>query len=565
MILFKPNGMLDVATEATDLPETTNGFDIISEAMSRCKNLRVNRKGILETRQGSVKLNSSPINTAIWLIEVMNGDRYSFAGGSIYLNESSIASGLTSAQWSAIQYNAYNDTTDQIFALNGTDRKRITGSDVNEWGIEPPGDAAVLSVGALSGLTGTYKIKYTFARYDVDRLICESNPSPESEAITVSNESIAVSVDTPDDSQVNYIRLYRTADSGSIFYYIGRWYVGHSIDDNTADTELDTAIETDHNRPPLGSVVKGPAYDGTCFIIKDNLLYYCKPKQPEYWPSLYYIEVSTPQFPGVDLIFHNGQPYFITKKDIYFIQGTGNGTFFPILMSAKTGMQGPKGAISVDGEGIYHTGPDGIYLWSGNDKKLTLHNFEPLFNGESVNGMPAIGDNLESAWLHKYLNHLYFGYRSGGSLYPENVIVFDLTTGRSSYYVYNDGSDIQIRCLANDDTNNRLLIGDSTGYIRQLHTGTQDSSTAISWEVQSKDYTLQTRAHFPRFVKYDVDASDAVTCTGELILDDVSHQSHTITGSRQTKRRLVRTGNGERAAIKLSGSGTVKIYAAESE
>ena len=70
-----------------------------------------------------------------------------------------------------------------------------------------------------------------------------------------------------------------------------------SFESTFEDAALGPELEIDHDRPPLGSFVFGPAYDGTTFIIKDNLLYYSKPKQPEYFPALYYVEVSTPQLP----------------------------------------------------------------------------------------------------------------------------------------------------------------------------------------------------------------------------------------------------------------------------
>src|SRR5947207_11208234 len=100
-------------------------MDITSTAMVRCKNLRLNQQGIAKTRDGSAKLNESAIDPAIWWIEVQAGIRFTFAGEQIYLNEASIASGLTNTQWAAIQYNAFNATAQNVFALNGTDRKRI--------------------------------------------------------------------------------------------------------------------------------------------------------------------------------------------------------------------------------------------------------------------------------------------------------------------------------------------------------------------------------------------------------------------------------------------------------
>ena len=132
------------------------------------------------------------------------------------------------------------------------------------------------------------------------------------------------------------------------------------IDTWISDGSLGSEVRTDNDRPPLGGFVFGPAYDGTCFIIKDNLLYYCPPKQPEVWPSLFFIEIGSPQFPGKTGVFFNGQPHYLTKNNIYFIQGTGSSVFNPIPVSAKTGAQSVRGAVAITGRGIFHTGPDGI-------------------------------------------------------------------------------------------------------------------------------------------------------------------------------------------------------------
>lgn len=330
-----------------------------------------------------------------------------------------------------------------------------------------------------------------------------------------------------------------------------------------ADPDLGDLLETDHDRPPLGNFVVGPAYNGTCFILKDNLLYYCKPRQPEYWPALYYIEVSTPQLPGKLVLLHNGQAYVLTTSEIFYIQGTGHGTFFPLPMRAKCGAQSKRGAVSVLGKGLYHVGPDGIYLFgSGADVKISEEALEPIFRGETVNGLPGVGD-LSTSWLYVYRNRLYFGYAGVGDSYPTNVLVFNLDTQRLAYYTY----DVAIRTLTTDHTNKRLLIGDSSGYVRVIENPsyTDDSGTAISWEVQSKDYELQTRKHFPRWTKWDVDASNATTCTGSVILDGAVHHSHTITDARNTRRRLVGTGNGNKVALRIAGTGPVSIYAAELE
>jgi hypothetical protein len=340
-----------------------------------------------------------------------------------------------------------------------------------------------------------------------------------------------------------------------------------NFDVTQADADLGDLLEEDHDRPPLGTFAFGPAYDGTCFILKDNLLYYCKPRQPEYWPALYYVEVSAPQFPLITGVFHNGQPYVMTANEVYYVQGTGHGTFLPLPMRAKTGARSKRGAVSVIGKGIYHVGPDGIYLFgSGTDLKISEEILEPIFRGETVHGLPGVGD-LSTSWLYVHSNRLYFGYAGESDDYPVNVLVTNLDSGRLSYYAYDDGAAVAIRSLATDNANSRLLIGDDTGYVRVIEQPdyTDDSGEPIEFELQSKDFTLQTRRHFPRWVKYDIDASGADSASGILLLDGEVHHTHTLTENRNTRRRLVSNGNGNKAAIRITGTGPVSIYAVESE
>lgn len=211
---FNPTGSLNVSIDSSDIAEG----DFV-----RCKNLRINQVGIAKTRDGSAKLNATAIDPAVWWLEEMDGDRYAFAGTNIYENEVSIASGLTSAQWSAMQYNAYNDPSKNIFALNGTDRKRIEGGAVYEWGIEAPTVAPTMETGAGAdsgeGLTGLYSVKYTYVRKVGDAIVSESNPSPAPDnAISLVGQSLSVLVTAPTDPQVTHIRIYRTLAGGSIYY-----------------------------------------------------------------------------------------------------------------------------------------------------------------------------------------------------------------------------------------------------------------------------------------------------------------------------------------------------------
>ena len=139
--------------------------------------------------------------------------------------------------------------------------------------------------------------------------------------------------------------------------------------------------------------------------------------------------------------------------------------------------------------------------------------------------------------------------------------MLNLDNARVSSYKW----DAAIVSATWDKANDRLIGCDAFRYTRILEnrSATDDVGTAIAWEVESKDFTLQTRAHFPRWAKYDVDATNTVT--GSILLDGTVHQTHSITTKRDVKRRLIQTGNGNRCSIRLAGTGQASIYAAEME
>ena len=93
-IIFKPPGTLDINTDPSSLPEQSDGKTIMSGAMTRCKNLRLNQSGVLVTRDGSQKMSDNQIDGIIDFIIEQSGDRYTFAGDQIYKNEVLISGGI---------------------------------------------------------------------------------------------------------------------------------------------------------------------------------------------------------------------------------------------------------------------------------------------------------------------------------------------------------------------------------------------------------------------------------------------------------------------------------------
>jgi hypothetical protein len=630
-IKFVPVGNLNIAADPSILPSQAQGKMEVSGAMTRCTNLDIDDIGTAKTRDGSSKVNAVAMDeTDGHLLMEMNGSRYAFSGTKIYENESSIATGLTSAKWRGVQANAFNVTTQSIFALNGTDRKRIEGSNVYEWGLTAPTTAPTLTgidyvytnrsweadqvTGATKQLTvdkeingedynivypweeaydadpaydvlvtnpnisssdtsyesfhfensdiGAIQVKYTYVRKSGTTLEAESDPSS---ATNINIESgIKVTWVASSDSDVTHVRIYRTLAGGSTFYYDSEHAVGDlSVALTTADADLGSIVETDHDRPPLGTVVEGPAYNGYLFILKDNRLYFCKNLRPEYWPPTYYIEVGPAQFDLKAIRFHNGMAYVMNQYEIYEIQGSTNDTFFPYPMSASTGALSQEATESVKNRGIYHVSRDGIWLFNGsNDKKITESEFDPIFRGETKGSIPAI-QNVSECWLFEYRDKLYFGFPDTSDGYSNNLLVTNLETDRTVHYDYGE----TFKSINIDRTNNRIIALDNSGYIWEIQDSdsTDDDGTAISWQIESKAYSDQLYKYFPRYAKYDVDVGSGATATGTVLLNDTSHQTHSITGSRKTKKRLITSGTGDRIGVRINGTGTVTFREAEVE
>jgi hypothetical protein len=636
-IIFRPKGSLDLNTDPSAMESGAQGSTQTGETMQRCKNLRLDAEGLAVLRYGAKLLNSSAMSILPNFLIEQGGIRYSL-GSAIYRNESQIASGYTDALWSGLKYNAYNSTTESIYALNGYERVKINSSTVTNWGVDAPSFEFSLEAWGSYGLTGEFNAKVTLCTFEDSTLTFESTAgSAASSSIDCISQALIMRIayDGLDnlDSQITHIRLYRTTTNGLIYYFdktfdlteltkeidfaytyafemadayisgtgyliadqeIGNSITGYKalfyweltydtatdtanlfkrtqflVEDiylvaSTSDTSLSITAPSNHDRPVAGSFTLGPNFNGTCFILFKNYLYFCLPKQPEYWPATYYVEVSPIQEPLIAGIFYTGQLYLATKNSIYSVPGAGAQTFFPVKQAALTGIQGKKGLYALDGIGIFHVGSDGLYLFSlqVGDKKFTADKLDRIFRGETVNDVPGAGD-LSTAWIIQFKNRIYFGYASSSNTYPQNVFVVDMASRKITYYDWG----IEIPHITHDLAYDRLICIDTNGYSWQLEdeTLTKDNNLPISWDIESQAFTLQTRAHFPRWIKYDVNAASSTSAIGKVVLDGSTLQNHTLSGNRSTKRRLITTGNGQRCSMRITGSGPITVYAMESE
>lgn len=261
---------------------------------------------------------------------------------------------------------------------------------------------------------------------------------------------------------------------------------------------------------------------------------------------------------------YSGQMFIANIADLFLIQGTGPNTFMPLKMSAVCGTMAKQCFLPVTGHGIFHLGSEGIYLFKiGSDINTTESAFGSIFHGESSGSMPGMNlSHRDRCWMIQHRGKFYFGYPGGEDEWPKDLIVTELSSGRSVHYQYPFG----IICVTVDQASQRLLAGCDDGFVRTIEEVnlTDDDGDPIAWDIETMQFSA-FRKYFPRYARYDVDIFQGSIVNGFIKLDGAEVQTHPITSARKIRKRLITTCTGDRLSIRLAGSGAVDIYTAEVE
>lgn len=158
------------------------------------------------------------------------------------------------------------------------------GSANRDVGTDPPATAPTIAAGAGTGLTGKYKGAVTFVTAEG----YESNPSPYSAEINITNQNIQWGNIPIGGARVVKRNLYRTKAGGTDYYFVAALNdnVTASYTDSTADSALVTLMETNNNIP--GSAVIVHAHKNYIFYVSADdpkKLFFSKIASPESYPS----------------------------------------------------------------------------------------------------------------------------------------------------------------------------------------------------------------------------------------------------------------------------------------
>ena len=131
-----------------------------------------------------------------------------------------------------------------VIVTNNPLRSLVVGPDfsVRPLQLQPPVSPATLAGVGIGGLTGAYKVIYTYIVKDplTGALLSESDFSPESAPATLAAALLSASgIAASPDAATTHVRLYRTLADGSVYYnWIDLGAGQNSVEDDLSDVLL---------------------------------------------------------------------------------------------------------------------------------------------------------------------------------------------------------------------------------------------------------------------------------------------------------------------------------------
>jgi hypothetical protein len=334
----------------------------------------------------------------------------------------------------------------------------ISGSDGNT--------AANLANGTVTTLpNGTYQVYLTFVSAD---LTLESNPSPPALSITVTSQTIVVTIpsaDAPVDTRIGFVNIYAIGGTLGQAYLVGQVPSTASSAATTFNytlpdlqvTNRGVVMPTANDPPPAASGIIGPYFDrlfSWSTATNPNRLFYTEPGLPQYWPGSAnpqggdWVDVGDEGEAIVWCTIHTNTLVIYKEKSIWMLIGPPDtGT----LQQYRDGL-GLTGQFALVSAGLvdYFVGPGGLHKFDLNNVSDVDAAVTPLFTGNLTGGaveyfppgsvLPgsAFNSNSTSAYacsLGYGMGKLYIGYAEqvvAGSSFC--LLVYHEDSGRWFYH-----------------------------------------------------------------------------------------------------------------------------------
>jgi len=522
--------------------------------------------GTIVLRLGRTAINGSPLtDLQIRRQTLVNGVRYQVAGRYLYRNFVRQSNVLFSPNFntSFAAYMPQADTTLWTFIADDALMVKDNGTSTVPWTIAAPTAAPVVAIGSSGVLTGSYSARFTYVRKTSGgALAAESNPSPASNSVTLTNNQLSVTgLTASTDSQVTHARLYRTLAGGSDYLFDQDVAMGTTTATSVqADTSLGAEFSlTDNSVVPFASSIA--IWNETMWFTRDaanpTYLWYSKRFNPESVPPANFLSIGDASDPLQLVMPFGGLLGVFSRKTKYRILGNAISGYAAEEAMSRRGTPAWQAAIATE-HGVVFVARDGIWRtdFSSPDVAMSQKIF-PLFVGETVNGLDPINWTAANTMRASFFkNRYYLAYPSGTNTVPDKVMVYSVDS--KEWYFY----DHPMSDLYYEEINNQLVGGGQDGYAYVLENGSSDGGASISLDCETKDFfgpSKDIRQLF-HYVRVDADTKgDPITV--QLYVDDVLQMTQTFTSSGR-QQKLLSVGQqsmGYHWRVKFTYTGTQRI------
>ncbi|MCL6611603.1 MAG: hypothetical protein K6T66_08720 [Peptococcaceae bacterium] len=396
------------------------------------------------------------------------------------------------------------------------------GTTNRDVGTDPPATAPTLTASG-TGLTGKYKGAVTFVTAEG----FESNPSPFSAEINLSNQGIQWSNIPTGGARVVKRNLYRTKAGGADYYFIATLNdnVTAAYTDTTADTALVTLMETNNNIP--GSAVIVHAHKNYIFYVSADdpkKLFFSKIASPESYPSVYY-----KLFPG-DIVSVRSYFNYLIVSGHNYTKAVEGSVFGGVADDTVIRDLDDIGALSHEGLAdcidpqfgnvLAYPTPYGIgYITPGIQEKSLSRiplskDVQPYFD-QAVNRQNTAGVFADSRYL--------VAINSPQSTYNDLVLCYDFRTKKWNGVWTLKASGF---CVAN----RKVYMASSTeGVIYEMFNGTSDAGEKINYVLDTLYTTTKYGANYKKkFLQAWIAVSDDSVTDTMTVRFKVDNQGGTV-------------------------------------
>lgn len=574
----------------------TERVDLADEELAKSVNADLHTQpGSIVIRLGRTKQFSSALtDLVIRRLAKINSRRYQVAGTSVYRDQTSILTGLSSNLITTLLgFRPLNDTTEWAFIADDSLMRKDNGTTVRIWGIAAATTTPTLAAGAAPGVTGNYTARYIFVRKVGTSVAHQSNPSPTPIVLALTAQHIVINLENTTDPQVTHVRFYRTVASGASHLfeaempfwdtdtigYAFTWEAAEvsatnehkftiaSADGNTqccfawekdhvdsagsigtnspvvatvpgmafilaiGDSALGGAVETDNDRPPNASWCV--AHQEHVFLCRDA-------SNPHYlWFSKRFRPESFPAGTNFLEIANPSDPLQCAVANAGMLGVFSRLTKYRVLGNATSGF--------VHQEALSRRGTPAPMSCVPTELGAIFVARDGVFATNFVAPDVAFGDPILP---------LFFGETVNG-MSPINwsaVSTMAAATYKNKYYLaYPSGTntnpdriavfsndtkkwyhyDHPMRSLFVEEDVDDLVGGSTDGFVYILEDGTDDAGTSISMDVETKDYVGEspTIRRLFRYLRVDADVPSG-TLTANFYVDGTLKRAASVTGSR---------------------------------